>query len=115
METIYRVQNRYGKGPYSYKERLENDRALFTMFRKHENDKYHSGPIRDCGRAPVRGVEACAFESMDSLRLWFTEDDLKVLHRHRFRIYRIVADVTARGHAQVLFNVSTIVSTVKMA
>lgn len=102
--TVYRVENSSHRGPYR-----DISRDVKQYFKKHDGmEAVKSGtppPNYDpeLNREP-KSNERCAFESMESLKTWFTDEDLEFLKQNYFNIveYQIADEFVEIGKYQVI-------------
>lgn len=97
---IYRIENKFGKGPYSRNEFLIND-----FIAEHDDDYIsHPNPCNDpkIGRYPEHD-EICGFINKEQMLMWFTRSQLNSLLKIGFKIkHMVVSSITAYGKFQVL-------------
>jgi hypothetical protein len=104
---IYRIEHKEtGKGPFrSSGPKLDN-------FNKgYPRGKGHPTPYHDIGRF-IQMDEACACQSLEQLRLWFTENDEQRFKKHGYQCLRLRTDkrTVAIGKWQVLYKPSKVSS-----
>lgn len=96
METVWRVENEDGEGPYRIEAKTGHILDFTATYR-------HPTPWQEEGIARcTRDGEQCAFESESQARAWFTERELQELEKLGYKLKKIEATVTARGEAQIL-------------
>ena len=103
--TVFRVEHKID-GEGCYKDRGGVDNFLDNMHERHSNDiDEHPNPQADVGiNRCINNFEYCGFENMESLRRWFTEDDLIELAWLDYEIIELNGvEITAVGKKQVLF------------
>jgi hypothetical protein len=98
---IYRIEHKEtGKGPFgSSGPKLDNFHDGWPV--KASN---HPTPYHDIGRF-IRMDEACACQSLEQLRLWFTENDERRFEEHGYQCLRLRIDkrTVVVGKWQVLY------------
>lgn len=101
---IYRIQNKYGRGPYT-------DFNCHLWKEKSHNDSNHPNPFQDGLRdnitfPPEKWV--CGFISLEQLSKWFTKQELINLYNHDFFItkLRIKKEYVQKGNKQIIFFLS---------
>jgi len=98
-ETIYRIQNCDGVGPYN-----SNVDGAWSILSGHRTVNGHPSPHDDIGikRRP-KDEEKCGFLSMEQLRNWFNKQELNQLKKLGFFIAEVKGRITAIGEKQILF------------
>jgi len=108
METIYRVQNKKGRGPYipgfsdmwSDRDRqdLTERPAFYTEFKPEQTRLLHE--------ARWKGLHVgCGFRTLEQLRRWFSDAELTKLKLFGFRPVKINVDhVLAESDRQLVFS-----------
>ena len=95
---IWRVQDRFGDGPY--RECFDEDIIDYhdRDMKNHPAPKYDKGIGRD-----IEEGEICGFISLWQLNQWFSKKDLKKLKQYGYNVVRIeVSKITVAGNKQVL-------------
>ena len=96
MNTIFRIQNKNGNGPYVNQNLscLANDTSCSG----------HPAPYADEGIDRLAMYkERCGFHSIQQLKEWFNVQTLFELKKHGFDIVEVQGKITARGKKQILF------------
>ena len=98
VQTVYRMQNRKGKGPYV------RSTLPWTILAAHNLCEQHPNPFSDHGinRACERN-ERCGFLSLHYLLNWFNKEEVQALEARGFYITPVLGTVTAVGKYQILF------------
>jgi hypothetical protein len=99
IETIIRVEDKDGKGPYtSYSEQL-------SFYDNHNDFDTYPLPEYETGieRCITFGVEKCGFLTMEQLHNWFNEEELQEMEELGLTIKTVRGTITAVGEKQVLF------------
>jgi hypothetical protein len=101
--TIYRIEDRYGIGPYQ--TRLYNH----DLIEREEGDKTPT-PYTDMGAIwnyleykNIRREFVFGFTSMEQLYAWFTEEELDVLEDYGFDINMYSSNIYHETDKQVIF------------
>lgn len=103
-QTIYRVENYNGEGPYTADdisiERLkmiDNHNNIEDIYPTPDLDEGIGRPIQD-------SEELCGFDSMLQLTDWFCKEELDMLADDGFFIVEVrKAHITAQSNCQILF------------
>jgi len=100
MDTVFRIQDAKGEGPYQGQE----GEFLENMNNNHSGCSIHPIPYCDkgIGRSPEL-EERCGFRNMEQLKSWFTDHELEGLSKLGFVIAQIKGEITVVGQHQVLF------------
>ena len=97
MDTIYRIQSRFGIGPY-FNAREPGIKGIKDMLIKH-NDQRKNKPIIDSEEGQYSG-----FLTLDSLYMWFSEQEISMLKRYKYFIYEVKkVKIVNQDGIQVLF------------
>lgn len=103
-QTIYRVQNNNGEGPYAADDESTERQ---DMINRHENSAtIHPSPENDddISRSMTDSAEKCGFDSMIQLRDWFSQEELDMLEDDDFFVFEIHnAHITAKSIHQILY------------
>ena len=101
MQTIWRIENEEGVGPY---QGDMDDSSLAELISSHNTDNTKPAPCDDQGiRRYPEGEEICGFKDMAQVREWFDRDILIALYAEGYKLKKIVVSVvTAVGQKQVL-------------
>ena len=108
MQTIYRLENKDGTGPYVAKSRdgeHKNHPYLIQLIERHGSDDiYHPTPRADAGIDRwMEHNEICGFKTFKQFAQWFTRADRVDLYKIGFRLRRTkVRRITAYGDHQIL-------------
>ena len=96
--TVFRVENKDGRGPYCVHNGLVDE-----ILSRHGR-WYHRPPALDKGiNRDIRKYEVSAFADMASLSKWFSVGCLAELALHGFEVKEVeVEQITAVGLCQVL-------------
>jgi len=100
-QTIYRVQNDNGEGPYIADDKSPERRDMIDA----HNESHPTPELdEDIGRGMTDSAEKCGFDSMLQLTDWFCQEELDMLEDDGFFIFEIHnAHITARSCHQVLY------------
>ena len=107
-QTVYRLQNDKGFGPYLITDMSDKTRAIMKLLNDHNgvnSMNNHPTPSFDKGieRESLK-YEHCAFDSMEQLTRWFTPLEIEELHKFGYEVVTIPdVIVTAKSDHQVLF------------
>lgn len=94
MDTIYRIQSRFGIGPY-FNARESGIKGIKDMLTRHDDNKpiIYSIPGQYSG-----------FLTLDSLYNWFSEQEISMLKNHKYFIYEVKkVKIVNQDGIQVLF------------
>ncbi len=93
MSTIYRIQSRFGIGPYFSGIHKE----IKDMTRKH--DTQYNKPITDSEPGQYSG-----FLTLEQLYYWFSKAEITMLKRYKYFIYEVKKVIIVdNDEKQVLF------------
>jgi hypothetical protein len=99
-QTIFRVQNKAGDGPYTANNRPD---AVERMREKH--NETHPTPTED-GIIEEMDDQCiyCGFKSMKQLEFWFSAEELIMLSLNGFGIVKVPkAHIVGKGSIQLLY------------
>jgi len=107
MTTLYRVQDKDGRGPFkpgfSHMWVAARGNSLPPIY-----DELGISPVNLREIIPVGVHAGCACKSMDDLRKWFRRDELRRLSKFGYEIVPFSPDmVIAETDTQVLFGMRT--------
>ena len=96
MDTIYRIQSRFGIGPY-FNARKSQIKDIKDMLTRHDNDS--NKPIIYSMPGQYSG-----FLTLDSLHNWFSKQEISMLKSHKYFIYEVKKiKIVNQDGIQVLF------------
>lgn len=101
MNTIWRIENKEGIGPY---QGNIDSFELNEMMHSHNRDDTKPVVCEDKGimRYPEQD-EICGFEDMHQVKSWFTREELIALYKGGYNLRRIeVSVITAQSSSQLL-------------
>jgi len=103
LQTVYRIENEDGIGPYAAYGAFWVGGLLQGEYG--ENFSPQPTPLEDAGieRHMIEDNEFCGFASMEQLLQWFPESALEILEDEGFKVVELQVEVTATGEHQVLF------------
>jgi hypothetical protein len=99
VKTVWRVQNRYGEGPYRTRGKL----AEVEWYGWQRDGEW---PIPKEEGLPIRGYH-CGFKDLKQLHAWFHPRELKFLAKFGFRPMRVRAHSIKIGKKQLVFKRDT--------
>ncbi len=89
MESLYRVQNEQGIGPYWAEDK--SGRIQDLLYAHNNSAEIHPDPGQD-GYSIRDDNEFCAFSTMEQLNDWFTPDEFAMLQEEDFEIIELGPD-----------------------
>ena len=98
VQTVYRIQNSKGKGPYVRSTLPWTILAAHNLCEQHPNPFSDHGINRECKR-----YERCGFLSLHYLLNWFSNEEVEELQKRGYWITPMLGTVTAVGKYQILF------------
>ncbi len=97
MDTVYRIQSRFGIGPY-FNASKSQIKDIKDMLIRH-NDQRKNKPIIDSEEGQYSG-----FLTLDSLHNWFSKQEISMLKSHKYFIYEVKkVKIVNQDGIQVLF------------
>ncbi len=96
MDTVYRIQSRFGIGPYfnAHKSQIKD---IKNMLIKHNADS--DKPIIDSEPTQYSG-----FLTLEQLYNWFSKQEISMLKNHKYFIYEVKkVKIVNQDGIQVLF------------
>jgi len=107
---IIRIEHSDGQGlfmSYIFNEEGEEtgrrfyvvSNLLYSVSQRH-ND-FHT-PEEE-GLILIRGVDFCAYKSLEQLNQWIMPEELKIIINHGFSVYMIEIDIFQQGNHQIVY------------
>lgn len=98
---VFRIEDEHGQGPYhNWVMRAKLERHL-------ENDSRSTHPdLWEDGIRRPNSDYYCGLKSVEALRQWFNDKELKALHRggYQFAVYNVPTARTVQGARQLIFD-----------
>ena len=101
MQLVYRIENKYGNGPY-----VDFDHSKWTQ-REHSDNTGYPNPYEEdlvTSRSNITDHGwFCGFKNLNQLQAWFSPLELEKLKSLGFNIVRRKTNETRIGKKQLIF------------
>lgn len=100
MQTVYRVQNSYGKGPYTLGLYWTDESHSISTGRPAPKDDELGDELFNLKSKYGEHNILFGFTSLEKLKNWFSKNELEKLKNLKFYIEKLISDIVIEGKTE---------------